>query len=119
MEVWRDPTYSQMGVNTGVSGRSSQCLVLAVRDVLVSAGIAVFLCQTKVNDVDQVSLLPQSHQEVVRLHVAVDEILGVNVLQSTYLRRSRNNTAIKRSGVVYMYATHSYKRAAKVVGSVD
>ena len=77
-----------MGVDTGISGRAGQCLVLAVRYVLVSPGIAVLLGQTKVDDVHQISLLTQPHQEVVRLHVAVDEVLGVNVLQSTYLKGS-------------------------------
>ena len=77
-----------MGVDTGVSGRAGQCLVLAVRYVLVSPGVAVLLGQTKVDDVHQVSLLAQPHQEVVWLHVAVDKVLGVNVLQSTYLKGS-------------------------------
>ena len=77
-----------MGVDTGISGRAGQCFVLAVRYVLVSPGIAVLLGQTKVDDVHQISLLTQPHQEVVRLHVTVDEVLGVNVLQSTYLKGS-------------------------------
>ena len=88
--MWRcggRPTYSQVGVDAGISGRASQSLVLSVRDVLVGTGVAIFLGQAKVYDVDQVPLLPQPHQEVVWLHVPVDEVLGVNVLQSTYLRR--------------------------------
>ena len=44
------------------------------------ATVAVFLRQAEVNDVHEVALLAQPHQEVVRLHVAMDEVLAVNVL---------------------------------------
>lgn len=74
-----------MSVDGGVSCSSSQVLVLAVRDVLVSAGVAVFFGQAKVDDVDQVALFAQPHQKVVRLHISVDEVLGVNVLYAADL----------------------------------
>ena len=48
--------------------------------MLVGACIAVLLCQSKVNDVDQVALLAKAHEEVVGLHITVDEILRVNEL---------------------------------------
>ena len=44
------------------------------------AGVAVLLGQAKVDDVHQVALLAQAHQEVVRLHISVDEVLRVDVL---------------------------------------
>lgn len=50
------------------------------------ACVTIFLGQAKVNDVDQVSFLAQSHQEIVRLHVSVDEVLGVDVLDTTDLK---------------------------------
>lgn len=37
---------------------------------------------TEVNDMDDVLTLAQPDQEVIRLHVPVDEALCVNVLQS-------------------------------------
>lgn len=49
------------------------------------AGVAVFLGQAEVDDVDQVALLAQPHQEVVWLHVSVDEILGVDVFDAADL----------------------------------
>ena len=52
----------------------------------MGAGVAVLLGQAEVDDVDQVALLPQTHEEVVRLHVSVDEVLGVDVLDPTDLR---------------------------------
>jgi len=50
--------------------------------VEVSLRVTVLLCKTKVNDVDLVSTLADAHQEVVRLNVAVNERLGVNVLDA-------------------------------------
>lgn len=71
-----------MGVDRGVAGGASKVLILTVGDVLVRSGITVFLGQAKVDDVDQVALLAEPHQEVVRLHVSVDEVLGVDVLNA-------------------------------------
>lgn len=73
-------TNPQVCVDGGVAGGAGQVLVLAVGDVLVRAGVAVLLGQAEVDDVDQVALLAQAHQEVVGLHVSVDEVLGVDVL---------------------------------------
>lgn len=50
------------------------------------ASVAVFLGQTKVDNVDQVALLAQAHEEVVWLHISVDEVLGVDVLDTADLR---------------------------------
>ncbi len=75
-----------MCVDGGVACCASQVLVLPVRDVLVRAGITVLFGQAEVNDVHQVTLLAKPHQEVVRLDIPVDEILGVNVLNATNLK---------------------------------
>lgn len=82
-------TDAQVGVDRGIAGSAGQVLVFPVGDMLVCAGIAVLLGQAEVNDVDQVALLPQSHEEVVRLHVPVDEILGVDVLDAADLKEGR------------------------------
>ena len=75
-----------MCVYGGVAGGASQVLVLAVGDVLMCAGVTVFLGQAEVDDVDQVALLAQSHQEIVRLHISVDEVLGVDVFNAADLK---------------------------------
>jgi hypothetical protein len=75
-------TDTQVSVDTGVTGSTSQVLVLSVRDVEVSLGIAVLLGQTKVDDIDLVAALANAHEEVVGLDIAVDEGLGVNVLDA-------------------------------------
>ena len=83
-------TDAQVGVDGGVACGARQVLVLAVGDVLMCAGVAVLLGQAEVDDVDQVALLAQAHQEVVGLHVAVDEVLGVDVLDAADLREEHD-----------------------------
>lgn len=78
-------TNSKMCIDGGIACCASQVLVLPVRNVLVCAGITVLLGQAKVNDVNQVALLAKPHQEVVRLYISMDEVLGVNVLNTAYL----------------------------------
>lgn len=80
-------TDAQVGVDGGVAGGAGEVLILAVGDVLVRSGVTVFLGQAKVDDVHQISLLAEPHQEVVRLHVSVDEVLGVDVFNPTDLER--------------------------------
>ena len=75
-------TDTQVSVDGGVAGGTSQVLVLSVRDVEVRLGIAVLLGQTKVDDIDLVAALANAHKEVVGLDVAVDEGLGVDVLNA-------------------------------------
>ena len=76
-----------MCVDGCVACCAGQVLVLAVGDVLVCAGVAVLLGQAKVDDVHQVALLAQAHQEVVWLHVSVDEVLRVDVLYTADLEK--------------------------------
>lgn len=80
-------TDAQMSVDGGVASRAREVFVLPVGDVLVRSGVAVLLGQAEVDDVDQVALFAQTHQKVVRLHVSVDEVLGVDVLNSTDLEK--------------------------------
>jgi hypothetical protein len=63
-----------MCTNGSVSRCSSQILVFSVEDVLVRASISVLLGQTKVYDVHQIAFFAQSHQEVVRLDITVNEV---------------------------------------------
>ena len=81
-------TNAQVCVDGGVSGRARQVLVLPVGNVLVGAGIAVFLGQTKVNYIHEVALLAEPHQEVVRLNVTVDEVFAVDVFYASDLKKN-------------------------------
>lgn len=71
-----------MSVDRGISGGAGKVLVLSVRDVEVSLGVTVLLGETEVDDIDLVASLADTHQEVVRLDVTVDERLGVDVLDT-------------------------------------
>ena len=73
---------TQVSVDARVAGRAGQVLVLAVRNVLVRSIVAVLLRQTEIDEVDLVARLSVSHEEVVRLDVAVDEILIVDELDA-------------------------------------
>lgn len=64
--------------------------MLAIWDVLLSLRVDVLLGQPKVDDVDGVLPLAARppNQEVLGLHVTVDEALGVHVLHARDLRVS-------------------------------
>lgn len=71
-----------MSIDGRVAGGSCQVLVLAVRNVKVGLGVAEFLRKTKVDDIDLVATLSNTHQKVVGLDIAVDEVARVDVLDA-------------------------------------
>lgn len=75
---------TQVSVDTGITSGTSEVLVLTVGDVEVGLGVTVFLGQTKVNDIDLVSTLANTHQEIVGLDITVDEGFGMDVLDARY-----------------------------------
>ena len=64
---------AHVGVQAGVPRRSGQLLIVFVADVAARARVLVALGQAEVDDVDDVLLLADADQEVVRLYVAVQE----------------------------------------------
>lgn len=77
---------AQMGVDRRVTGGSCQVLVLPVRDVEMGLGVAVLLRKAKIDDIDLVSALANTHKEVVGLDIAVNEVARVDVLDAGDLR---------------------------------
>lgn len=75
-----------MRVDGCVSRSTSQILVFSIRDVQMRLGISILLGQTKVDDIDLIAPLSNTHEEVVRLDVSVDEVTGVNVFDTGDLR---------------------------------
>lgn len=71
-----------MGVDAGVARRARQVLVLTVGNVEMRLGVAVLLGEAKIDDVDLIAALADAHQEVVGLDVAMDEGLGMDVLDA-------------------------------------
>jgi hypothetical protein len=68
-----------MGVDASIPGGTGQVFVLTVRNMEVSLGVTVLLSQTKIDDIDLVATLSDAHKEVIRLDVAMDEGLGVDI----------------------------------------
>lgn len=68
-----------MGIDARVPRGARQVLVLTVGDMEMGLGVAVFLRETKVDNVDLVAPLSDTHQKVVGLHVTVDKVSRVNV----------------------------------------
>ena len=71
-----------MGVDACIAGRPRQVFILTIWNVKVCLGVTVFLGQTKVDNVDLVSPLSNAHQEIIRLDIAVNEGLGMNILDA-------------------------------------
>jgi hypothetical protein len=71
-----------VGVDGGITGRAGKVLVLSVWDVEVSLGVAVLLGETEIDDVDLVTALADTHEEVVGLDITVDKGLCVDVLDA-------------------------------------
>ena len=76
--------------------------------MLMRSGISIFLGKSKVNNVYQVPLLPQSHQKIIWLHISMDEVFGVNVLYSADLQ--------KYSTIyMYLFVTKTKYKVSKLV----
>lgn len=75
---------AQMRVHRNVPRSASQILAFSVRDMLLRLRIAVLLCQPEVNRMDLIGLLAKPDQEIVRLNIAMKEVLCVHILNSIY-----------------------------------
>ena len=75
-------TDTKMGIDAGIASGTRQVLVLTIRNMEVGLGVTVFLGKTKIDDVDLITTLADTHQEIIGLDITVDEGLGVNVLDS-------------------------------------
>lgn len=71
-----------MSIDGCITSSSRQVLVLTVRNVEMGLRVAVFLCQSEVDDIDLISTLAYPHQEVVRLDITMNEGFGMDVLDT-------------------------------------
>ena len=60
------------------------------------ASVSIFLCQSKVDDVDKVALLAEAHQKVVRFDISVDEIFRMNELNSADLEYTHTKISLQK-----------------------
>src|SRR5579862_8037276 len=75
-------TDAQVRVDAGITSSSSQVLVFSIGNMEVSLWVAVLLSQAKVDYVDLITTLADSHQEVVWFDVAMDKGFGVDVFNT-------------------------------------
>lgn len=73
---------TQVSVDRGVTSGTSQVLVLPVGDVQMGLRVPVLLGKTEIDNVHLVTTLADAHEEVVGLDVTVDEVPGVDILDS-------------------------------------
>merc|ERR1719282_654603 len=71
---------AKVGVDRGVPSCPGQVLVFSVWYVLVCPCVPIFFGKPEVDDIHKVSLFAQTHEEIVRLDIPVDEVLAVDVL---------------------------------------
>lgn len=71
-----------MCVNGCIAGSARQVLILTVRDVKMGLGVSVFFGEAEIDDIDLVATLANAHEEVVRFDIAMNERLGMNILDA-------------------------------------
>jgi len=109
-------------VNADIAHGAGDVTVLLQRNVRTVHH--VLLGQTEVDHVDRLILpqLPPTDDEILRLHVAVDQISRMNVLQSTQLRTARSHVgtrsfSITRSSAIALHgdcATQKLPQIAEI-----
>ena len=76
--------FTLMSCNGGISGSSSQIFAVLVRN-MIALTIHVTLSETKINNVDSVARrLSRSDKEVIRLYIAMNNSLGVDLLEMVH-----------------------------------
>jgi len=80
-EEWIDgrPTTSIVIVDTRVAYGAPKSKTL---DIFTPFGIAEFLSQAEIDGIKYISSLPNSHQEIVWLDIAMEEALGMDIFDS-------------------------------------
>ena len=66
-------TDTEVSVDAGIACSTSQVLVLTIWNMEMGLRVTVLLGQTEIDDIDLVASLSDTHEEVVRLDVTVDE----------------------------------------------
>lgn len=85
---------TQMGVDRGVTSRTSQVLVLPVRNMEMSLWVTELLRETEIDDVDLIATLADTHKEVVWFDIPMDEVARVDVFNARDLRIKRRSCVV-------------------------
>jgi hypothetical protein len=79
-------TSSQMRVDTSKQACPHTVTILLTVGNVASRAVTEFLCETKVDDVDEVRGIVRAHNKVRWFHVSMYEVVRVNVLEAGNLR---------------------------------
>ena len=71
-----------MSVDGSITSSSGQVLIFTVWDMEMCLWVTIFLSETKVDNVDLVASLSNTHQEVIWLDITMDKGLCMNVLNA-------------------------------------
>lgn len=63
---------------------TSQILVFSVLYVLEGSRVPKSFGETKIDDVHEVSFLPETHQKIVRLNISMNKIFAMYIFDSGY-----------------------------------
>lgn len=63
-----------MCINTSVTSCTSKILVFSVRNMLMSLRVSVFLGETKIDQVNNISFLSNTDKEVIWLNISVNVV---------------------------------------------
>ncbi|KIK17103.1 hypothetical protein PISMIDRAFT_15374 [Pisolithus microcarpus 441] len=77
---------TQEGIRQSATCSPSEVLVLPIRDRQASPGVTELICEAKANCVGLVASSPDTHVEIVRLDVTMDEIARMDVLDTKDLQ---------------------------------
>ena len=73
---------AEMRIDTGIARRTRQRLVVLVGNVLTRLGITITLREAEVDNVNDILLLAVANEEVVRLHVTMNEMVVMKELEA-------------------------------------
>ena len=98
---------TQVSIDGRVTSSAGQVLVLPVGDVQVGLWVPVLLGEAEIDHIDLVATLSNPHQEIVRLDVTVDEVAGVDVLDTRYLQKNDQHWGVAGRWVGLLHTSWS------------
>lgn len=78
-------TYAAVRIDARISGCSCKLLVFSVRNMKQGFRISVAFRQAEIDKMHKVRLLSESHQEVLRLKISMNDSSGMNKLHDRQL----------------------------------
>ena len=78
-----------MCVDARVSSGPCETFILPIRDVNVRSSVAILLRKTKINHVKLIAFPAKADKKVVWFNVPMNEILRMNIFNTTYLETKK------------------------------